>query len=204
MSMSRRSAALQQSPPLFSSQVLDRLTRTRPAVLPFIWAPVIIGLVVFGAGRMPIQYDVPLFIFGWLLWTAVEYALHRWLFHWEPASEGGRRFHFVLHGVHHERPSDPLRVVFPPVAGLPLACVFFVAFRCAFGAQAWPMIAAGFIAGYLAFDLIHAYVHTRKPSGLLGRVLRERHMRHHFRDGDKNFGVSSALWDFVMRTRSRR
>jgi dihydroceramide fatty acyl 2-hydroxylase len=173
-------------------------------VLPVVWLPVIIGLAVLGFERIAVAFCVPLFAFGWLLWTSAEYALHRWLFHWEPSGERGRRFHFLLHGVHHEHPSDPLRVVFPPLAGLPLACVFFAVFRLIFGAQTWPMIAAGFIAGYLAFDLIHAILHTGKPNGRLGRHLRERHMRHHFRHVDKNFGVSSPLWDFIMRSESRR
>lgn len=43
-------------------------------------------------------------IIGVFLWTIIEYSLHRWLFHWNPA--GAPMFicqmHFMLHGLHHK------------------------------------------------------------------------------------------------------
>ena len=38
----------------------------------------------------------------------------------------------------------------------------------------------------------------------LGRFLREYHLRHHFRDDDLGYGVSSPLWDYVFGTVSTR
>ena len=34
-------------------------------------------------------------------------------------------------------------------------------------------------------------------------MLRERHMRHHFQDDTRGFGISAPYWDEVFRTSSR-
>lgn len=199
-----RADVLRQSPPLFANRFLDGLTRTPPAVLPIVWLPVIATLVAMRFDQLSPGVCLLLFAFGWGLWTLAEYVLHRWLLHWQSWHGRGQRLHFVLHGVHHVHPSDPLRVVFPPVTGIPIAVVFFVAFDLMFGVRAWPLIAAGFVSGYLVFDLIHAWVHTGKARSRPGRFLQARHMRHHFRDETKNFGVSSPLWDLILKTEFRR
>ena len=65
---------------------------------------------------------------------------------------------------------------------------------------------AGFFTGYLVYDMMHYYLHHFRPRGPLGRMLRERHMRHHFQDDTRGFGISAPYWDEVFRTspRSRR
>ena len=60
----------------------------------------------------------------------------------------------------------------------------------------------GFIAGYLIYDMTHYYVHHRRPTTRLGRILRESHMRHHFQDDTTGFGVSAPYWDRVFGTAS--
>jgi len=72
-----------------------------------------------------------------------------------------------------------------------------------FGAGYAPGIGAGFFAGYLAYDMIHYYIHHFRARGPLGRMLRERHMRHHFQDDTRGFGISAPYWDEVFRTSSR-
>ena len=37
-----------------------------------------------------------------------------------------------------------------------------------------------------------------------GRLLRELHMRHHFQDHTRGFGVSAPFWDYVFRTPQQR
>ena len=51
--------------------------------------------------------------------------------------------------------------------------------------------------------MMHYYVHHRRPKGPLGRKLRELHMRHHFQDHTRGFGVSAPWWDTVFRTPPR-
>jgi dihydroceramide fatty acyl 2-hydroxylase len=74
------------------------------------------------------------------------------------------------------------------------------------GADAATAFGAGFLAGYLAYDMIHYHVHHHRPKTWVGRKLRELHMRHHFQDDERGFGVSAPYWDHVFRTQpqSRR
>jgi sterol desaturase/sphingolipid hydroxylase (fatty acid hydroxylase superfamily) len=60
---------------------------------------------------------------------------------------------------------------------------------------------AGFIHGYLVYDLLHYFIHRGRVPTRLGRFLRHYHMQHHYSAPDRHFGVSSPLWDVVFRTR---
>ena len=67
-----------------------------------------------------------------------------------------------------------------------------------------PAVAGGFLAGYLIYDEIHYALHHHTPSSRLGKRLRELHMRHHFQDDDKGFGISAPYWDVVFGTLPER
>jgi dihydroceramide fatty acyl 2-hydroxylase len=43
-------------------------------------------------------------------------------------------------------------------------------------------------------------VHHHSPRTRVGKLLRELHMRHHFQDDTRGFGVSAPFWDYVFRT----
>jgi sterol desaturase/sphingolipid hydroxylase (fatty acid hydroxylase superfamily) len=47
-------------------------------------------------------------------------------------------------------------------------------------------------------------VHHHRPRTRLGKLVRELHMRHHFQDDTKGFGVSAPFWDYVFGTPQRR
>jgi sterol desaturase/sphingolipid hydroxylase (fatty acid hydroxylase superfamily) len=141
---------------------------------------------------------------GYAFWTLTEYWLHRTVFHYEPAHPFGRRLHWMLHGVHHDHPNDPRRLVMPPSASVPLASAFLLLFWLVLGAAPAPAFGAGFLAGYLAYDMLHYHVHHHRPRTRAGRRLRELHMRHHFEDDDRGFGVSAPYWDHVFGTAPRR
>jgi sterol desaturase/sphingolipid hydroxylase (fatty acid hydroxylase superfamily) len=110
----------------------------------------------------------------------------------------------MIHGVHHDHPNDPKRLVMPPSASVPLALVFALIFYVVLGAHWWMPFTAGFLAGYLAYDMIHYHVHHHKPRTRVGRRLRELHMRHHFQDHERGFGVSAPYWDHVFGTPPER
>src|SRR5918994_1775688 len=48
--------------------------------------------------------------------------------------------------------------------------------------------------------MIHYHVHHHRPRTRVGRRLRELHMRHHFQDDERGFGVSAPYWDHVFGT----
>jgi sterol desaturase/sphingolipid hydroxylase (fatty acid hydroxylase superfamily) len=110
----------------------------------------------------------------------------------------------MIHGVHHDHPNDPRRLVLPPAFSIPLALLFLGLFVLVLGTPlAWPF-AAGFYLGYVLYDTVHFALHHSVPKGRIGRRLRELHMRHHFEDHERGFGVSAPWWDIVFRTRPRR
>src|SRR5919107_2053347 len=196
----RRTDLLKASPPMFSSPWLDRFTRVHPAVPVVIYLPAIVALLVAGAGRTGGVNAVGLVLGGYAVWTLTEYWLHRVVFHFEPVDGIGARLHWMIHGVHHDHPNDPKRLVMPPSASVPLAVLFAAVFWLALGSPWWMPFTAGFLAGYLAYDMIHYHVHHHRPRTRVGRKLRELHMRHHFQDDERGFGVSAPYWDHVFGT----
>ena len=198
-----RTAVLRASPPMCDSRVLDALSRVHPAVPVSIFGPASVALAAWELSSAGVALTVALFVAGYALWTLFEYWLHRIVFHFEPEDGLGARMHWIIHGVHHDHPNDPLRLVMPPAVSVPLALVVFGVLYLIFGSGYAPGLGAGFFAGYLAYDMIHYYLHHFRPRGRLGRMLRERHMRHHFQDETRGFGISAPYWDEVFGTSSR-
>ena len=199
-----RTDLLRASPPMFDSRLLDALSRVHPAVPVIIFGPLILLLVAWGLSRVDATLLVGLLAGGYAMWTLFEYWLHRVVFHFEPAAGIGARLHWIIHGVHHDHPNDPLRLVMPPAVSVPLAALVFALLYLAFGSVYAPGLGAGFFAGYLVYDMLHYYLHHSRPHGRLGRMLRERHMRHHFQDDTRGFGISAPYWDAIFRTLPRR
>jgi sterol desaturase/sphingolipid hydroxylase (fatty acid hydroxylase superfamily) len=126
--------------------------------------------------------------------------LHRYVFHWVGKTRAGRRFHFLLHGVHHEFPQDKDRLVMPIGFTIPHALLFFFVFRLVAGPALGELVFTGFAVGYLMYDGIHYAVHHFKLEGRMFRWVRRHHMMHHHQDHAGGFGVSSPLWDLVFGT----
>jgi dihydroceramide fatty acyl 2-hydroxylase len=199
-----RTDVLRASPPMFESRLLDSLTRVHPVVPVLIFGPGIVVLAAWGLSRHGVAVVLGLALGGYVLWTLFEYWLHRVVFHFEPEHGLGARMHWIIHGVHHDHPNDPLRLVMPPSVSVPLGALLFGLIYLALGRSYGPSVGAGFFAGYLAYDMVHYYLHHFRPRGPLGRMLRERHMRHHFQDETRGFGISAPYWDEVFGTSSRR
>jgi sterol desaturase/sphingolipid hydroxylase (fatty acid hydroxylase superfamily) len=201
----RRSELLKASPRMFDSDLLDKLSRVHPAVPVVIYLPeiaVLLALAVSAEGAPSSLGLIGLFVGGYLLWTLSEYWIHRVIFHFEPEEGFGARLHWIIHGVHHDHPNDPLRLVMPPSVSVPLSSLFLVAFWAVLGTPLWYGFGAGFIAGYLIYDMTHYHLHHHKPKTRMGRRLRELHMRHHFQDDTTGFGISAPYWDSAFGTHS--
>jgi sterol desaturase/sphingolipid hydroxylase (fatty acid hydroxylase superfamily) len=196
----QRTDQLKASPPMFQSRLLDRFTRVHPVVPVAVYLPVIVVLCLLGLERDGVWDLVALALVGYALWTLFEYWLHRLVFHLEPEDGIGAKLHWMVHGVHHDHPNDPLRLVMPPAASIPLAVLVVGSLWLVFGPVHAPGVAAGFLAGYLIYDEIHYALHHHVPKSRLGKRLRELHMRHHFQDDERGFGISAPYWDVVFRT----
>jgi dihydroceramide fatty acyl 2-hydroxylase len=195
-----RTEQLRASPPLSRSAFLDRAIRVSPLAPVFVFGPVIVVLAVLALERMSPLIALAWAAGGYLFWTLTEYWMHRVVLHLEPERGLGARLHWMFHGAHHEHPNNPEFVVAPPIVSVPLGALFCLAFFIVLGAPAWLAFAVGFIFGYVLYDVTHYRLHQRRPRTRVGRLLRELHMRHHFQDGTRGFGVTGPYWDHVFRT----
>ena len=196
----KRSEVLRASPRMFESDFLDRFSRVHPIVPPLIFVPVILVLFIEGLIHGSGWVTPAWLLGGYLFWTLTEYWLHRLVFHFEPDHGIGARIHWIIHGVHHDHPNDPLRLVMPPSVSIPLAALFLFGFYAVFGSPGFMPFGAGFLSGYLFYDMLHYHVHHHRPKTALGKRLRELHMRHHFQDHERGYGVSAPFWDRVFGT----
>jgi len=187
---------------MFENDLLERFSRIHPATPFVVWVPVatlVIGHAVLRRGTTA-PVAVAAFFGGMLAWTLAEYVLHKYVFHWRNDTAWGKRVHFLLHGVHHEYPSDKDRLVMPLLTSVPLAVIFYLLFVTLLRGAVGEPFFAGFVVGYLFYDGSHYYVHHFVPTTRWGKLLRRHHMTHHFADHEGGFGVSSPLWDMIFRT----
>jgi sterol desaturase/sphingolipid hydroxylase (fatty acid hydroxylase superfamily) len=194
---------------LFKSDFLEFFTHIHPVVVLLLFVPVVLyffaqGVAGLGAraglGMVFLAYAV-----GFLVWTFTEYVMHRFVFHYEPTHPVLKWVWYLIHGVHHEQPQCKTRLVMPPILSIPLAFFFYGLFALVVGALLHRPLAvaplyAGFITGYLAYDMLHyAEHHLSMKWGFL-KHLKRYHLLHHFKTPEVRFGVSSPLWDVVFGT----
>jgi sterol desaturase/sphingolipid hydroxylase (fatty acid hydroxylase superfamily) len=187
---------------MFKSNWMEALSKVHFSVPLFIYIPVIAMMTWLAFDRnITIERYFLLLAAGVVVWTATEYILHRYIFHFEPSSEWGKRIHFIFHGVHHDYPKDAKRLVMPPSASIPLATGFYFLFSLVFTNQTllYPFF-AGFVAGYLVYDMMHYAMHHYNFKSRLMKQVKQHHMLHHYDDPTKGYGVSSSLWDVIFQS----
>ncbi len=187
---------------MFKSDFFEALSKVHFTVPLYIYVPVIIFFLYKSIGMFHLSFvNIAVYIlFGSFIWTITEYTLHRFIFHFSPKSEFGKKIHFIFHGVHHDYPSDSKRLVMPPSVSIPLALLFYYLFNLILGEDLVAPFFVGFIAGYLVYDLSHYAIHHYNMHSKFWLLIKNHHMRHHFQDSAKGFGVSSPLWDKIIGT----
>jgi dihydroceramide fatty acyl 2-hydroxylase len=184
--------------PLFENPMMEYMSHIHPAT-PLVYVPVAGYLLWSAAEQIALGLGIALFVAGLLFWTLTEYILHRFVFHYQPRSSWGKKLHFLVHGIHHDYPRDSTRLVMPLGISAPLAALFYGAFAVLPG-MVGNVAFAGFILGYVCYDVIHYATHHLTMRGKIGAFLKNYHMRHHFEDDHHAFGVSTPLWDVVFRS----
>jgi sterol desaturase/sphingolipid hydroxylase (fatty acid hydroxylase superfamily) len=148
---------------------------------------------------------------GFVLWTAFEYALHRWLLHNTTVPVLKRWFWQALHKEHHgyRAMKDPdhhgvhLAITFPLVV-----VIVSVVWGCGGGAFALA-VTAGWVFGYCAYEGLHWLFHAGEPGEGFGRLpwirrLWELHAVHHLHRADVNYGFVTSVWDALLGTRATK
>ena len=187
---------------MFDNNFLEACSKVHFTVPLYVYIPVILvflyrGIFLFNIDFMKL---ISLIVLGIIVWSLAEYVLHRFVFHYVPDSKLGQRIHFIFHGVHHDYPSDSRRLVMPPSASLPLAVIFYLLFYIIVGRIYIAPFMAGFLTGYLCYDMTHYAVHHFNMHNKFWLAIKNHHMKHHYQDPSKGFGVSSPVWDKIIGT----
>ena len=193
------------SPRMFRVDWIEKyLSRVKPWHVLIVWVPFVAYLVYRGlkVPGMTVGTFAATFVGGVVFWTLLEYVLHRWVFHFTPSpnSELAQDVHFLIHGVHHDWPHDPDRLVMPPVMSILLAVVLGFPIFWVMGPVLFAPSFAGLVTGYLWYDMTHYAVHHLRQRTEMGNRLRKHHYLHHFKTPDARYGVSTPLWDWVFGT----
>ncbi len=187
---------------MFESDFFEALSKVHFTVPIIIFLPVILVMLYIGiyTYKIPALSIIGLIVFGIFIWTITEYLLHRFVFHLKLKGKLGERIHFIFHGVHHDYPSDSKRLVMPPAVSIPLAALFYFLFRFLIGEVYIYPFFAGFLAGYLFYDMTHYAVHHFNMHSKFWLAIKNHHAKHHYQDPNKGYGVSTPLWDYVFGT----
>lgn len=162
-----------------------------------VYPVVIVGLAAGGLTRANWQNCTEWLcatVAGFMLWTLLEYVLHRSVLH--------KKTYFApMHGEHHAAPlayiGTPAWVsVFVLSACVLLPVWWWVGFNIADG------LTVGMMLGYWWYGIVHHVIHhhANSSSPSYFNDLRAWHMRHHYSPKSGNFGVTTSLWDHVFGT----
>ena len=183
-------------------EMKERLTRFRSF---WIFPLLAFGLLAFSKHFEPDRTGAGLaglIAAGACMWTILEYALHRYVFHPGSRDTTMKEMLSGSHLMHHSDPGNPDKVlVYPPFALALSGFIFMILLVLSSSLFTAAGLMIGIWSGFLCYELIHYRVHcTATRSGLMAR-LRRTHFHHHFADPGRCFGVTTPLWDFVFGTR---
>ena len=175
---------------------IERMSTTRANARAGLVADVLASCVLLYLGLhradLPLAPAISIALFGLVLFSFVEYCFHRWLFHGQvQVLEQGHR-------KHHEEPQahDSLPFFLPPFVALLLAGGLSILLP----ASAALLFTGGMAAGYAAYGLTHTVFHTVRFRRPLARRWAAAHHIHHYHP-HSNFGVTTPLWDILLKTR---
>ena len=190
---------------VFKNPIIEKLSRTHILVPITIFVGFSAWMVywVISKGLLGALDVTWVFLVGLLLFTFIEYMVHRHVFHMIPNSSIKEKLQYAFHGVHHDYPKDKTRLAMPPIMSVTVVAALFFLFRTMMGEYVFAFL-PGFLIGYSSYLGVHFIVHAFQPPKNFFKTLWINHGIHHYKDDDRAFGVSSPLWDFVFRTLPRK
>lgn len=190
---------------LFKNRFLEAFTRTHIAVPIGLYLILSTYLLFYSKTELSLTW-VDLIIYfsaGWIVFSAFEYVMHRFLFHMKEDKPYKKKITYTMHGVHHDFPKDKDRLAMPPIMSLMIAFIIFLIFYPVFGLGTYSFL-PGFMFGYAFYLFIHYAVHRYAPPKNYFRFYWIHHSIHHYSQPDRAFGVSSTLWDRLLGTLPRK
>ena len=141
----------------------------------------LLAIVLLAVSQLGVSSEVGLCVGGVVTLTLVEYVVHRFVLH---------GFAPIEHRLHHANPDGAVLTIFWQI-WICFALVYLIA-------------GGAFIAGALIAYAWYLFVHHRAHHGpdKLPLPLLKHHQSHH-RFANRNYGVSTTLWDHVFGTMLR-
>ena len=187
---------------IWEQNVLGR-TRLANHLVPFyVFVPVVIGLSAYGlvVDQVPWLRFLLAFVVAIPLWTINEYVTHRFLFHLQAKSEFTRKLVYTMHTGHHEYPNDKRFMLIGLNVSIPNAIITGFIFWLIVG-ELWTGLLAGWLCCYLFYDWLHFATHAYNFESRWFRRLKKHHLQHHFKYNDRNYGVVTSFWDWIVGTK---
>ncbi len=190
---------------VFENPLLERLTKTHISLPLTVFSVLSIGLMYYGfrEGYLTILSAIGMFVGGLLTFTLIEYIMHRFVFHLVPKTPKQEKFAYKVHGVHHDFPKDKDRLAMPVPLSLLLSTGFYFLFKFMMGTLVYAFL-PGFLIGYASYLGVHYMVHAFQPPKNMFKILWVHHAKHHYKEPERAFGVSSPFWDQIFRTMPRK
>lgn len=136
------------------------------------------------------------FITGIVLWTLLEYLMHRFLGH----EHKGKNFFKAEHGQHHAKYNYFAPAYKKALLALAVTATLFMLIQAIVSASIALAFLSGFLGMYILYEVTHYRFHIRKPVAKPFIILRKHHFYHHFHNPKTNHGVTSRFWDRVFGT----
>lgn len=184
----------------FKNPILEKLAYTNLTTVNIVYIPVIVLFSYFSITQHSTKIIIAGLLAGLFLWTFVEYCMHRFAFHFIFTNKSIKRVHSIFHLSHHDFPNDQRKYQTLLLLSLPAGFLFYFLLKCLISSYVDPIF-TGFALGYVLYEFTHYSTHRFKMDSKIFKSLKQHHMHHHFLNMEKNFGVTSAFWDYIFRTR---
>ncbi len=153
----------------------------------------VVGLLAYLIAYSPFGHELQmlgLVLLGLAGWTAIEYALHRFVLH-------GLRPFSRWHAEHHQRPTALICAPTILSASLIVILVFLPAWLIS---DVWRACALtlGIMTGYLSYAITHHAIHHWRTDNAWLKQRKRWHVLHHHINQPGYYGVTSGFWDYVL------
>lgn len=167
-----------------------------------IWVPVALLCIYVAYTHYqlgPLQIITGFFA-GVFFWTFLEYLIHRFIFHWQPSSKSLKTIVYKLHGKHHEYPTLRNTFMWPSWTVIFGVVGYLLQIVLQIPAGYRELLVAGIAVGFLGYETVHYGTHHWSAHSRLWKFFKRYHALHHYKEANKNYGVTTSLWDHVFGT----
>lgn len=152
-------------------------------------------LLIARALENPLSVFLTFLLAGWLLWTFVEYGIHRFLMH--ELIIPGKKDELFHHHNHHQKPGD-LMVGWRHRLLIGILASLIIAVAITYQINSFTFF-TGFFIGFLLYNLLHYLLHRPVGKSIFPQIQRA-HILHHSRYPHCGYSFSTIIWDWLFDT----